>query len=377
MMSRRKSSRAGYRISSIARFNRWISSTKRTSCRSSPVRIAAMSPWRSSAGPATQRMPTPSSSRTMWARLVLPSPGGPTSRTWSSASSRALAAVSAIVSWSLIRSWPTNSARRRGRSDSSRTSSSGTTAGARIVDEVGAVISGSLQRLPYTFLRRQPGIDHRKRLLRLAHGVAELDERVARDQVRLRSTGGGDRDGRVAEFLLQLQHDALRRLLADPRDRLEPCRVLEDDRTPQLRGRRAGHDRERDLRPDAVDGQQLHEQLALRRLGEAVQLQGVLADVQVRVERDLRGSVRLAHCRRRRGNDVANSADVDDETLGRVRDRASTQARDHPAILRSGGASAWQIATASASAACEGVGSASRAWITLTHFCTWRFSARP
>ena len=37
-----------------------------------------MSPFRSSAGPATVRMPTPSSSRTMNARLVLPSPGGPT-----------------------------------------------------------------------------------------------------------------------------------------------------------------------------------------------------------------------------------------------------------------------------------------------------------
>ncbi len=36
-----------------------------------------MSPLRSSAGPATQRIPTPSSSRTMYARLVLPRPGGP------------------------------------------------------------------------------------------------------------------------------------------------------------------------------------------------------------------------------------------------------------------------------------------------------------
>src|SRR5919204_303886 len=94
-MSRRKSSSAGYRISSIARLSRWISSTNSTSCRSRPVRIAAMSPLRSSAGPATQRMPTPSSSRTMYARLVFPRPGGPTSRTWSNASSRAFAAAKA------------------------------------------------------------------------------------------------------------------------------------------------------------------------------------------------------------------------------------------------------------------------------------------
>ena len=33
--------------------------------------------FRSSAGPATERMPTPSSSRMMCARLVLPRPGGP------------------------------------------------------------------------------------------------------------------------------------------------------------------------------------------------------------------------------------------------------------------------------------------------------------
>ena len=52
-----------------------------------------MSPFRSSAGPATVRMPTPSSSRMMCASVVLPSPGGPTSRTWSSASPRAFAAV--------------------------------------------------------------------------------------------------------------------------------------------------------------------------------------------------------------------------------------------------------------------------------------------
>jgi hypothetical protein len=47
-------------------------------------------------GPATWRMPTPSSLRTICASDVLPSPGGPASRTWSSASPRAFAASSAI-----------------------------------------------------------------------------------------------------------------------------------------------------------------------------------------------------------------------------------------------------------------------------------------
>ena len=52
-----------------------------------------MSPLRSSAGPAVWTNGTPSSSATIRARLVLPRPGGPASRTWSSASSRAAAAA--------------------------------------------------------------------------------------------------------------------------------------------------------------------------------------------------------------------------------------------------------------------------------------------
>ena len=93
MMSSRKSSSAGYSTSSTARFSRWISSTNSTSRDSSAVRIAAMSPFRSSAGPAIVRMPTPSSSRMMNASDVLPSPGGPTSSTWSSASPREMRRV--------------------------------------------------------------------------------------------------------------------------------------------------------------------------------------------------------------------------------------------------------------------------------------------
>ena len=80
---------------------------------------------RSVAGPATVRRPTPSSSRMICARVVLPSPGGPARRTWSSASSRPFAASRAIPSCSLIRSWPTKSSSRRGRSERSTSSSSG------------------------------------------------------------------------------------------------------------------------------------------------------------------------------------------------------------------------------------------------------------
>ncbi len=209
---------------------RWISSTKSTSRSSSPVRIAAMSPLRSSAGPATVRMPTPSSSRTICASVVLPSPGGPTSSTWSSASPRAFAAASAIASCSLTLSWPTKSSRRRGRSERSSSSSSGSTAAA-----VTAFMRRLPQRQPDALLGGQLGIDARERLLGLEHRVAELDERVAGGDVADGSRRDRDRRHVLgAELALQLEHDPLGRLLADAGDRLEAGDVLERDRAAQL-----------------------------------------------------------------------------------------------------------------------------------------------
>src|ERR1700744_5426476 len=58
------------------------------------------------------------------ASVVLPSPGGPKSRTWSSASPRFFAASRAIASCSLAFCWPINSCNRRGRSFSSKEFSS-------------------------------------------------------------------------------------------------------------------------------------------------------------------------------------------------------------------------------------------------------------
>ena len=122
----------------------------------------------------------------------------------------------------------------------------------------------------------------------------------------------------------------------------------------------------------------LDEKLALRRFGEPVELQRVFAHVQVRVQRHLVDSVRLADRGRRRSDEIADAADVQDETFTRVRDGTTTQARDQPATTSSsGGASAWQIATASASAAWVGEGGSASPRMTLTIFCTCTFSARP
>ena len=86
------------------------------------------------------------------------------------------------------------------------------------------------------------------------------------------------RQSSAGELLLQLEHDPLRRLAADAGDRLEARVVVARDRAAQLGGRRAGDDRERDLRPDARDAEQQLEQLALVGRREAVELQRVLAD---------------------------------------------------------------------------------------------------
>src|SRR5882762_5615083 len=96
---------------------------KSTSFASRLVRIAARSPGRSRTGPEVWRRFTPISRAMMCASVVLPSPGGPNSSTWSSASPRARAAWMKISSWPRIFSCPTYSARLPGRSERSNCSS--------------------------------------------------------------------------------------------------------------------------------------------------------------------------------------------------------------------------------------------------------------
>ncbi len=81
---------------------------------------------------------TPISAATMWASVVLPSPGGPNSSTWSSASLRLRAAWMKISNCSRIFTWPTYSARRLGRSARSIASSWRSAGAAEIRRSAGA-----------------------------------------------------------------------------------------------------------------------------------------------------------------------------------------------------------------------------------------------
>ena len=81
--------------------------------------------------------------------------------------------------------------------------------------------------------------------------------------------------------------------------------VLERDRAPELRGGRPGDDRERDLRADPADREQLREELALRGVREAVELERVLADMEKGLHADLTARLGPPHARRaspRRGS---------------------------------------------------------------------------
>src|SRR5262245_5343005 len=186
--------------------------------------------------------------------------------------------------------------------------------------------------------------------------------------------------GERRDLLLQLEDYALRRLLPDPGNGLEERVVLADDRTAKFSGGVAGDDRERNLGAHTGDRQKLLEELALVGVSEAEELHGVLAYVQVRLDDDLVRTVCLAHRGGSGEQPIADAVHVEDEPVCVPGDRFASQARDHralPASATSGGARAWQMATASASAAWCGFGGSASPRIALTMLCTCAFSARP
>ena len=72
--------------------------------------MPARSPARAIIGPAVRRSPAPISRATMCASVVLPRPGGPVSRTWSSGSPRPFAAARKTERFSRTFVWPMYSA---------------------------------------------------------------------------------------------------------------------------------------------------------------------------------------------------------------------------------------------------------------------------
>src|SRR3954469_20644074 len=88
---------------------------KRMSACCRRVRAATRSVPRARAGPEVMQILTPISWARTWARVVLPSPGGPWSRTCSRGSLRALTAAMAMERRLMRSAWPTYSEMAVGR----------------------------------------------------------------------------------------------------------------------------------------------------------------------------------------------------------------------------------------------------------------------
>ena len=136
-------------------------------------------------------------------------------------------------------------------------------------------------------LRRQVGIDRRERLLGLEHRVAELDKRIARRHVHGRAGCRGDRqpDPRRPSFLPSA------RARSAPRSSCRRPVPPGSARHPGARWRGAGRP------PDAPETiasatfspipatvSRCRKSCRFGCIGEAVELQRILADVQVRLD---------------------------------------------------------------------------------------------
>ena len=356
-----------------------------------------MSPLRSSAGPAVCTNGTSSSAATICASEVLPSPGGPASSRWSSASPRAAQASIATASCSRSVSWPTNSASRRGRSERS-SSSSATRYGVWMRVAVlahpltprscasrsaAAISSSGVSRLGVA-----------QQLLGLAGRVAELDQAFARQRPGLLPRRGGRgsarppaRSGGSCAPTFSRSSTMIRSAVRLPIPGTAWKRAASPggERGEQLARAACREHGERDLGPDRLDRQQHQEQVALLLGVEAVQRQGVVADDQVGVQRHLladrraRGAAsppRRPPGSRRCSQRITTWSERRTATSPRssaITRRAPQRSRAIPDGQRaaSGARLAWQMATASASAAWSGRGVLGQAQQRL------RPSARP
>ena len=216
-----------------------------------------MSPLRSIAGPATVRMPTPSSSRMMYASDVLPRPGRAGEQDVverlaprpSPRRARSTAAPSRA---------PGRRSRRAGAAGASARapSSSRQELGAQECDAHAAFCNACAHAL----LRRQLGIDARRARARRRRpsSRARRARRGRRDPHRRRarrrpspSFSFSSSTTRCAVFLPMPGIASKRAVSSSAIARRSSAR------------RRAGDDRERDLRPDAVDAEQVDEEVAL------------------------------------------------------------------------------------------------------------------
>ncbi len=215
------------------------------------------------AGPEVSRSGVLISAAMIIASVVLPRPGGPDSRTWSGARSRARAASSTRDSCSRTRSWPMTSARLVGRSAASTARSSPsasppTTPRLSTYAASAAARAASSALTPCSASAGPPAAGRRRRVRAAASASgatastawsASLPDqpsptRPACTWARQASSAGTAGRGPVrtvagrhADPVLELEDDPLRALLADARHAGQRRDVPRRDRPAQLVGR--------------------------------------------------------------------------------------------------------------------------------------------
>ena len=161
--------------------------------------------------------------------------------------------------------------------------------------------------------------------------------------------------------------------LPTPGRGLQARGVPHRQRARQLARRRAGQHGQRDLRPDVLHADEQQEEVALLLGGEAVEVQGVLAHDEVRVQRDLLADG--GHAAQRLGGHreaVADAGGEHDDVVGAADRDLATHHRNHALIAFwrracSGARLTWQTATASASDAWSAFGMSVRREQRLDH----------
>src|SRR5574341_99743 len=303
-----------------------------TSFGSRLVRIAARSPGRSSTGPEVWRRFTPISRAMMWASVVLPRPGGPNRRTWSSASLRRRAASMKTESCPRIFSCPTYSSSSFGRSVRSSASSC-TEAGAveiRRSVSIMSLLRKKLQGLPYALGNGDAGGQLLESPPRLAFIIAKRKQRIG-DVARLPVALCRRRRRRHrVELVTQFQQQALGGLSADAGYLRQPAAVLGTDGLAQVRDGEPGQDGERCARPDSGYAQELAERPPFGLGGEAEQLVRILAHDQVGVERDFgAGRGQLVEGAHRHVELVSHALHVHHDLRRVLLDEPAVDAPDH------------------------------------------------
>ena len=203
------------------------------------------------------------------------------------------------------------------------------------MDALEAQLRRSAQRAGQQLLGRL-ALGGLEQCLRLGGLEAELQQAVAGEVARIVAARDGDRRPEVvrhADLLAQLDHDPLRRALADAGHRLQAGDVAGHQRAHQLARGSAAEHRERHLRPHRLHADESQEEVALLLGGEAVEGQRVVAHDQMGVQRHRAAHAgHLAQRLGRHGQAIADPAGgLDHDVVGTADRHLPGDERDHPA----------------------------------------------